>query len=302
MPTTSHSEIESFLQCRRKWYYSYGLGIERVSTSNALARGTAGHAVLDAFYRTALKAGPDPKLQRQSFDKALSIAYQTFKELPTGYDDGRHLELEATLFDWYLPNEPFLRNGWQILASEKEFNLEYDPETHGQYPFVVDLIAYDPMGRTVVVDHKFVYDFYSMDDIRLMPQIPKYIGALRGLNYRVDYGCYNMVRTRPLKVSSKNVVHDRLTTLEVRPSNQRVVRSFQEQIGAAKEVEERKALPVEEQEKIAYRTANKTVCQHCSFKDICSSELEGGNVPLMLRSEYRPRTRRNHIEVSEEAD
>lgn len=302
MPSVSHSEIESFLQCRRKHYYSYGLSIERVNTSNALARGTAGHAVLESFYRTLLSAGPDPKLQRLAFDNALSVAWQTFNELPTGYDDSRHLELQAILFDWYFPNEPFVRQGWQVLAVEKEFNLEYDPDTHAQYPFVVDLILFDPMGATVVVDHKFVYDFYSIRDTRLMPQIPKYIGALRGLNYRVDYGVYNMLRTRPLKTSSKNDVLDRSLTLEMHPSGQRVMRSFEEQIGAAREVQARKALPIEEQEKIAYRTANKTVCQHCSFVDICEIELEGGNAPLMLKSEYRPRKRRNHIEVSDDAD
>jgi len=90
--------------------------------------------------------------------------------------------------------------------------------------------------------------------------------------------------------------------LEIKPSAQRVIRTFEEQINAANEIQTRKSWPIEEQERTAYRTANKMVCNSCSFKDLCTMELSGGNVPLLMRTEYRQRTRRQFNEVSEEND
>lgn len=304
MATVSHSEVENYLMCRRRHYYGYGLSLERINTSNSLSRGTTGHKLQEVLYRTILSAGDDPKAQRAAFDNAVSKTWAEFKELAKHphFDDDKHISMQEMIFDWYIPNEPFVRQGWQILAVEQEFNLLYDPDTDAHYPFVIDLIAYDPFGALVVIDHKFLYDFYTMEASRLQPQVPKYIGALRGLNYKVDYGVYNMIRTRPLKVSSRNIPTDRVDQIELHPSNQRVVRTFEEQIGAAKEIQDLKLLPIEEQDRRAYRTANKMVCQHCSFKDLCAMELEGGNVNLLKRTEFKQRARRTFVETSEDAE
>jgi hypothetical protein len=261
MPSVSHSEVESYTLCRRKQYYGYALGIERATTSTSLGRGSAGHAVLEAFYNAILEAGDDPADQRASFDYALSKAWEKYNELAkrNTFDDDSHLDLKAIMFDWYFPNEPFVRKGWQVLAVEAEFNLEYDEVEHLTYPFVVDLIAYDPDGNLVVIDHKFLFDFYSWQVSQLQPQIPKYIGALRALNYPIAYGAYNMLRTRPLKVKTKNTALDRVEYMEIRPTNLRVVRTFEEQIGVSKEIMYRKTLQIDTQEKLAYRVANNMV-------------------------------------------
>jgi hypothetical protein len=67
----------------------------------------------------------------------------------------------------------------------------------------------------------------------------------------------------------------------------------------AAEIQALKELSLEEQSKRAYRTANKMVCQSCSFRDICSTELIGGNTQLMLKTEYKIRERRQ-IAVKED--
>tara|TARA_R110000868_G_scaffold364192_1_gene627027 strand:- start:405 stop:1322 length:918 start_codon:yes stop_codon:yes gene_type:complete len=294
MPSVSHSEVDGYLLCRRKHYYGYGLSLQRISTSPALATGTAGHAVLEAFYKTLLKAGDTVEIQQANFEAGLLAAHEAYDTiLSEGYQDAdRRATLHDILFneDWgYFPNEFLTRNGWKILAVEAEYSLVYDEEKQSSYPFVVDMIVQDPSGSYVVIDHKFVYDFYTAGQTDLQPQIPKYIGALRALNYEIAYGAYNMLRTRKLKTPDSSSMN---YFLILKPTTERVLNTFMEQLGVAAEIQALKELPIEEQGRRAYRTANKMVCQSCSFKDICSTELNGGNTELMLKTEYKIRERR----------
>ena len=297
MPSVSHSEVDNYLLCRRKHYYGYGLSLERVNKSASLATGTAGHAVLETFYGTIINNGETPQEQLQAFDTALDAAKARYEEIiAEGYKDAdRRATLHDILFheDWgYFENEFLVRNGWRIMAVEQEFSLVYDEETESAYPFVVDLIVQDPSGAFVVVDHKFVYDFYTPEQTDLQPQIPKYIGALRALKYEISYGAYNMLRTRKLKEPTSDSMSYYMI---LKPNTDRVLNTFMEQLGVAAEIQALKELSLEEQASRAYRTANKMVCQSCSFKDICSTELIGGNVELMKKTEYKIRERKQFV-------
>jgi hypothetical protein len=294
MPSVSHSEVDSYLLCRRKHYYGYGLSLERISTSQSLATGTAGHRILEAFYAHLMSLSDTAKGQLENFDLGLERAYTVYRQImDEGYEDAdNRAMLHDMLFheEWgYFANEFMVRNGWRILAVEAEFNLIYDTDTESSYPFVVDMIVEDPEGRYVVIDHKFVYDFYTPAQTDLQPQIPKYIGALRALNYEIVYGAYNMVRTRKLKTPAPDSMN---YFMILKPNTDRVLNTFMEQLGVAAEIQALKELTIEEQSKRAYRTANKMVCQSCSFRDICSTELIGGNTELMMKTEYKIRERR----------
>ena len=297
MPSVSHSEVDSYLLCRRKHYYGYGLSLERVSKSQALATGTAGHKVLEVFYQHLLDLADTAEGQLERFDLGLEKAKKEYQSiLASGYEEASNrASLYDTLFheEWgYFANEFLVRNGWVILATEQEFSLVYDEETDSRYPFVVDMIVKDPEGNYVVIDHKFVYDFYTPGQTDLQPQIPKYIGALRALDYEIVYGAYNMVRTRKLKTPEASSMS---YFMILKPTVDRVLNTFMEQLGVAAEIQALKELPIEQQGRRAYRTANKMVCQSCSFKDICSTELNGGNTELMLKTEYKIRERKQFV-------
>lgn len=298
MSSVSHSETDSYLLCRRKHYYGYTKSLKRLSESDSLTRGTAGHAVLEAFYNTIREiGGNDQAKQKAAFAQALEAAEAKLTELEAEGvgDSDRSMSLRSMLFDFYFPNEPYVLQGWTILAVEQDFALEYDEEG-STYPFVVDILAIDPQHRTVVIDHKFVYDFYTSDASDLQPQIPKYIGALRALGFTVDYGQYNMVRYRKIKDPK---VEQITSQLDVTPNGVRVQTTFIEQIGVATELRDRKKLPENVQEATAYRTANKMVCQSCSFADLCKAELQGQDAALVERSYYTIRERRSFTKTEE---
>jgi CRISPR/Cas system-associated exonuclease Cas4 (RecB family) len=303
MPSVSHSEVDSYLLCRRKHYYGYGLSLERLTTSHSLATGTAGHRILEKFYEKLLELGATAEEQLAAWDQAVAVAQAEYELIvDEGYENvNNRAELHDMLFhaEWgYFANEFMVNNGWRILAVEQEFNLLYNEATDSQYPFVVDMIVEDADGKIAVIDHKFVYDFYTPAQTDLQPQIPKYIGALRAMNYPVAYGAYNMIRTRKLKTPEPDSMN---YFMMLKPNTDRVLNTFMEQLGVAAEIQALKELSLEEQSKRAYRTANKMVCQSCSFREICSTELMGGNTELMLKTEYKVRERR-HIGITENGD
>lgn len=300
MGTVSYSEASSYLLCKRKHFYGYTKSLERITTSSSLALGSAGHRILDAFYTEILVASVDDRaLQLAHFDIALSKAQEMYQKLvDEGFTDSdKQRPLAEIMFVWYFPNEPLVRQGWLILAAEKEFVIEYADGK--SFPFIIDLIANDPMGKTVVIDHKIVYDFYGADTASLQPQIPLYMAGLRGMGYKVAYGAYNMLRNRKMKAPTLEQSIDFLT---LKPNGQRVQRTFVEQMDVADEIMAIKELTVEVQDIRAHRVANKMVCQSCSFKDLCITDLSGGNVALMEKTDYKIRTRKTFVVAAAEAD
>ena len=292
MPSVSHSEAETYNECKRKHHYAYTRSLEPVSMPLGMEYGTAGHRMLEAYYGTLLKLGGQNKLkQRRSHREGVLAAMREYdKLLKEGWQQPESRYDLKDLVTRYLASEPFVKRGWKVLATEQRYAVEYDDEQHLSYPFVVDVWMEDPTGKTVVVDHKFLSEFYTPQDIKHLPQIPKYIGALRGLNHKVDYGVYNMLRT----YNFKSIATDsQLFRIERdTPNGIRIQRVFQDQVELARQIQSLKALSLEEQDRQAIRTGFKNTCKSCWFSGLCEAELVGAPTKLMLRTEYRQRTRR----------
>ncbi len=200
----SHSEVETFLTCRRRHWYSYTRRLQPKRKHAALAFGTAGHEVLEAFYSAIIElGGTSRQKQRRAFNQALDVAIDKYEELGFVEEEGQ-ADLGDLLFDYYFPNEPFVKQGYLIEATEVEEDLEIDDGLG--FKFVIDLVAVDPEGRRVVIDHKFKGRFDSQDTVTLMPQVSKYIGALRGKGSAVHYGIYNELKTGYIRGAKKTKV------------------------------------------------------------------------------------------------
>ena len=361
MGSVSHSRVDAYLSCKRKEFYGYHKKLTRIETSVGLALGTSIHRVLQALYSTVLAAGTGLEDQKAAYPDGVKAAWAEVEKIyAEGYEDSDKRAPLRLIIEKYLQREPFIDNDWsgdyrqwRILAVEMEFNLEWDPENEGRYPFVVDLIVQDPDGVVAVVDHKGLFDFYSYEATNLMPQIPKYIGALRGLGHTIGYGIYNMIRTRPdskgdklkkadliaklreveparielyeeasgkplEKALAKDIeilaeelgvqfyegraLDDWAFAMDIQPSGQRVQRSFLEQIVASQEVAALDELDDETRDIKALRVGNNMICKSCSFKDLCSEELRGGNVALLMQTDYRIKDKRDQIEVTTEVE
>lgn len=200
----SHSRVESALLCERKDYYGYRLGLKRRKESASLGLGTAGHACLQALYEEIFKLGTTASAQRKAWPAGVAAMWAKYEELVLqGWkdEDPKRWALKQVL-EHYIANERIVLAGWRVLAVEKEFHVRWRDDS--SMLFKVDMIAVDPKRRRVVVDHKFVWDFYSPDMAGLQPQLPKYVGMLRFLGHDIAYGAYNMLRTR--KVAGESML------------------------------------------------------------------------------------------------
>lgn len=332
MTHVSHSEVEAFLICRRRHWYGYVKRIRSRKPGIALAYGTAGHSVLAAYYETILQAGTTRTAQFRAQKAALAAAEAKMDEVyAEGFreDEEKQANLRTQLFDLYFPNEPFVKEGWLIEAVEVEKDLEVDEGL--DFKFVIDLIATDPQGKRVVIDHKFKNRFDDTETITLLPQISKYIAALRADGLKVAYGMYNEIRTAKVRGAKKlkgalietlaeagqtpvaGLTVDMLTELctklgleiyagptldqavmqlKLKPGNVQVINTFTEQLNVMDEIVERKRLPIEVQETTAYRTSNPLACKYCDYRLLCEADLTGQNSKLLMDSEYEVKPKR----------
>ena len=287
--SVSHSEVESYLRCERNHFYGYGMEIQKISRSDALRRGTLGHQAFEAYFNFQKKAQEEGLWMTPGFTPIEALA-EAMSLIMASTSSVRYEVLGY--FQWFVQNQNF--TSWKIISVEEEFVLDINEDL--TYPFVVDLIAEDPWGNIVLVDHKFVYDFINDNDVELLGQLPKYAGALRAMGYKVDKVAYNQLRTRVVKDQTDKTQYQ-FRIMDV--TNERVQRTFLEQMIVATRVQDKKQLLIDNPEtglaewsRDAIRVANSMICRGCSFRSLCAAELNGSGAQLVLDSQFEKKTRR----------
>lgn len=273
----SNSEVSTWLTCQQRYHYEFDLGLQPISTTEALSRGILGHEVLAVYY-SGIQAG-------HSHDTCVEAARMHLGKFMGGgshYDIAIVLELDKILSN-YWPVAKHLP--WEILHVEEQFNVWLTQEF--EFSMRLDLLIRDLSdGKIKVVDHKFVYDFWTMDKIKLSGQLPKYVGALRANNIKVDDAILNQIRYRKIKDPRPDQL---LQQTPVSPSNARIVNNVRQQVIASQQIMEWKQLPLELRGKRALRVLNPMVCNGCPVKGLCMEELDGAPIEYLIASEYKKR-------------
>lgn len=283
--TVSHSEVESYLRCERQHYYGYGIKIQRINESDSLYRGTLGHATLEVFFNTLLKLQEETgKIASKADFEQASTAALTFLISHAALSPTPVAEITECL-TFFFKGYPWV--GWKVLGVEYEDVLSVTDDL--AMPFVVDLILQDPYGDVWVIDHKFMYDFISDRDAELMPQLPKYIVGMRANGHRIDKAAYSILRYRSLKTPT---VESKYLFKEIQFTDSRLMQTIREQVIVSDRIQKAKTQSKEDWSASAMRTANKMVCNNCSFRSLCVAELNDWQPNLILNSEYQPRVRR----------
>lgn len=267
----SHSMLESYLQCGKKYYFSHVRNIEPDRDSRPLILGTIGHKILEGFF-TAIKDGVESKQDAIKFAIKFSEEYARDDVFPKAL---------ALVVKWVAQHVGLI-DRWEILVTEETRHLPIpglfnEAGEQIEFPFTIDLVVRDRVnGKVFIVDHKFLYDFYDEELISLLPQIPKYAGALRVQGIPVDDAYYNMIRTRPMKSDNPDDLY-RLTRLNL--TDTRIKEAMSQQIQGMEEIVKRPKLPL--------RTVNKMNCGNCSFKELCILEANGEPIEVAIKHGYR---------------
>jgi hypothetical protein len=283
----SNSEVSSFLDCERKHFFGFILNVEPKRKSRALSIGITGHEVLAAYY-TAIKEGGTKKDGYQAGAKVLT----QFMILADTNDEIETIAVLQSLFARYVQVDSIAETT-EILEVEKDFYLPVNESFW--YGMRLDLLVRALSGRNqnyiYLVDHKFTYDFFSFDDLKLNPQTPKYIGVLRNAGIPVEDGYLNQFRTRfPAHLIKQKPDEDLFQNSPTGVKPERIRNAFKQQLIASERIMDRRSLPIELQEMEALPVMNRMVCRNCPFKAPCEMMEEGIDYRPLIRSNYQART------------
>lgn len=270
----SQSEADSFLSCERKWYYAHSEGIKNKSFGPGLTRGILGHVAFTAYYEAlygglsvrqaaiAMKAALEAEAMKMTSPAAFEMLGFVYQRMQ-GYIE-KYGEADMEMYE--------------VLVVEQAFLLEA-----ASFPFKPDVVMRERRtGKVILMDHKWLYRAYSMDNIAMLPQLAKYMKGLQDQGLPVDECCYNMVITdkRSKDPFQRKFFKPPKSRMETFAREQAVIR---DRINALKEL-----TPTEVEQKVI-RNASSFSCPMCSFKEICAADLDKKpGRSLLLQGQYEP--------------
>lgn len=263
----SNSEVTCFLSCKRMYEFAFMQELAPNVTPDPLARGSIGHQFFEFYWKA--------RIDGDSHDKAIEAGNQAFLNpcenttldvvMNTQYLVTRYMDFHKELYT----------TKWKPLGAEEQFNLPLTSTINMTIKY--DLYFEDlTTGKRHILDYKFAYDFWNIDDHDLNGQMPKYIAVMQANGMQVDGGYLEEIRTRSLgKEKLKDPKNLWKRTAYV-PSQARKKSVLQQHVAASLEIEKFRRLEPTEREYAALPVLNKHgACKFCNFKDLCNSKLEG---------------------------
>lgn len=281
MKIISNTQVNTYNLCTQMHRYMYDEEIGPKFLPNPLYRGVVGHTALEAYYLVLMEGGTVDQALAAGLDVIRKELTKVVTETPGAYDRIELLaQLDAVLraYAAYYRVEPF-----KVLAVEKIYTA----------PIVVDELAYGLVldllielttgqfrGDIEVVDHKFVYNFKTSDELELNAQLPKYIKATRDNGIPVARGMFNQIRYRMLKDPDPKKIFMRVPA---RTSKAAIETIWAEQRDTAIEIANNPAPP--------RRLLVDHVCKTCFYRQLCKAEMIGQDTTTMRDTLFQKRER-----------
>lgn len=290
MYIVSNTEITAKNTCDRQHKYMYEEELEPVSYPLHIRRGVAGHKVLETYYKA--------RQQELDHSSAVQEAMSTLIGI-IGQVDPEDIEAQTMLahLSWLLIRyfEFYEKDQFRVLAVETTYSTSfYPPATYQnkddiQFGMILDTVlertAGQYRGYVDIVDHKFVNNFMSPDELHLNAQQPKYIKVARLNGMPIKDAIFNQIRYRSMKKPQPTDLFRRSPLLLNEAAIETVwdearetaVDIYEEEVGI-KSVNHR-------------RRQSYSACKYCFFKDLCMSELAGQDTTIMRKAQFQKRSR-----------
>lgn len=282
----SNSEVDTYNTCERKHMFAFTYNKEPKRPSRSLGIGIIGHEVLAVYYR-ALMEGLSKKDAEQEAFKHLTQMMITSTE----YDPEVFSVVQALIYR-YISQDTLPEYG-HILSVEEDFYMPINDDFwySMRLDLMIEMHKGSKKGLVLLVDHKFTYDFFSADDLKLNPQMPKYVPTLRYNGFPVADAVINQLRTRFKAHLIKNKDDEDLFQRSfVKITQPRIESALEQQMLISDRIIERHRLPLEIQKKEAAPNLNKMICRNCPFKLPCEQMNERQDWESILRVAYKDRT------------
>ena len=276
MFTSSSSEVDTYLDCQRKHYWGYAMGLEvKSSYEGALSHGNLGHRAWESYYNALLEGC--------SWDEAYDAgAVRIAHEYGKGKYESKSVGIVSTRYAQY--TEAYRVEDIKILGVEQTFKVPIDSEN--ELAFTVDLLVEFTKGpfkgEVAPLDFKWTYNFWTDREKTIHPQFPKYVWGLRQLGYPVSRAIIDMIRYRedatiPFRRDSVPITHLRADKV------------MEEHLRAQRQVSTLTRMPVREYDQIATSRFNRKNCDYCEFFQLCDMRLSGKDLTQTLATFYKER-------------
>jgi len=267
----SNSEAATFNECEQKWKYAFVDKLAKRRKSQALNRGIVGHELMAVFF-SSLKNTHD-------WDYAMESLFDASIKLSSDSDPDR-ASTASYLVNTIVSSLNYYKQrilSWEIISVEEAYRVNLGDLGDGiTYNFKVDLLVRENGGLIKVIDFKFVYDFYSDEQVDLLPQLPLYVGGLRASGIPVARAYYMFIRYRNVKELGEG---NRFLLRHVNPSHSRIIRAFKDIIQTSEVIEFRR-------DRVPRRMPSTQGCKMCSFKQLCVAELNDVDTSIMRAEDY----------------
>lgn len=276
----SISQVQAWLDCQRKWMFSYLFEKQSDHVSTSLATGIIGHELLAIYYQ-AIKNG------HSKFDAEQLAMKKLTEHFTAGKTDSEILAKVHGLVSRYISNDNLAE--LEILEVESDFFIPINDLFW--FGARIDLLLKDTRGRIRLVDHKFMYDFATPDALLMNSQMAKYTAALRYRGLAVVEAYLNMFRTRfKSHLLSGKTAEELFRRAPVKITEEKIQSNLDYQITASMRIIERRSLPILEAVHECIPIQNPMMCSWCPFKEPCMKMNEGMSAVAALGTGYVPKT------------
>lgn len=281
----STSEVSTFLTCKQRWMYAHhpSYHLEPRTLGEALSRGVVGHAALETYYN-AVAAGKTLSEAKSSAQDYL--IEQALKAMSLG-DSKKSVMISSlgVVVNNYFDDAEYLLKKYDVIGVENSIiaplpgcdNIEFA----GRVDVTFQVKNGTNKGEVIPFDHKFTYNFWGENPLKMNPQINNYIWAFREQGYRSRRGIINMLRYRENAVNSFKQ--------EEIPSNSSLRDVFiKNHVVAAKQIVDLKLKPKVGLDDGITRSSSKFNCEYCPFATLCYTEATGQDSTTMVKASFRP--------------
>lgn len=199
----SGSEVKAYQKCQKLWWYEYRLGVIPKKLSDGLFKGIVGHEALSTYYR-AMMEGKGIEESRMLMNLRISQEYaknallmtQGLVHPKTMADRVKLIAKISEVLDSYL-----MEYAKQDEVNYSVVEVEHMHVSDNFMAMRLDLLLRNEAnGKLVLMDHKFVSDFYSEPQLLANSQLPLYMRVVvGGREEEISHGILNEIKTRKSK-------------------------------------------------------------------------------------------------------
>jgi hypothetical protein len=284
MYIVSNTGITAKNTCDAQHGYMYTEELEPIIYPLHIRRGIAGHKVLETYYLARQQGLDHASAVQEAMATLIGIIGQAD---PEDIDEQHMLgHLSWLLIEYFKFYED---DKFKVISVETAYSAPFNGIYQISFGMILDVVVEMTTGAFRgyynIMDHKFVNNFLSPDDLRLNAQQPKYhkVAQLNGMP--VKDAIFNQIRYRKMKYPSGTDLFRRSPLLSNSTAIGTVWKEAQQTAVDIYEEETGGRLPNRR------RRQSYSNCKYCFFKDLCMAELNGQDTTVMRKAQYQKRSR-----------